>query len=286
MFRIGDLLAASFEDLDIESFDIELLDHSARQGADRLYAAEDPAMEVMSMTPQWSFLIEFAGRRWRLGLSPSAVGLTATTKGVEWPIVLVGAFVAALLVFIVLTVSGREIELSNLIADRTAALEQARRMAEKRRLELQTLMDHSPTVVMLKGLDGKLLTINREYERVFGVASPDHREQTVHDFLPPEVAQSADRHDRQVLTTGRPHVSEFKYVVNGAERVFFSIKFPVFDAHEEPMAVGLTMFDITELRETREALDRSEAIFTSLVRNSPAWVSARERAGGQRRLEA
>jgi PAS domain S-box-containing protein len=150
------------------------------------------------------------------------------------------------------------------------ALRAARRRAEEagaaiRRSEerLRAILDNSPAAIFLKDTAGRYLLVNRQYERLLGLAPGEALGKTDHDVLPAEVADALRDHDRQVLETGEAH--EWEEVLPQADgpHTFVAQKFPLRGPAGAPYAVGGIATDITDRkrieRELQRAKDEAEA---------------------------
>ncbi len=149
-------------------------------------------------------------------------------------------------------------ELKAQLAD-VRSVESALRESEER---FRMFVNCGPAVAFLKSEDGKMLWINRQCERAFGIRLSEWEGKSDEDLWPKSVARQLRENDLAVLA-GNITV-EYLERVPGPEgdRYWLSFKFPFTDSKGKRFIGGVAL-DITEkkrseneLRETRERLER------------------------------
>ena len=135
--------------------------------------------------------------------------------------------------------------------------EAALRHSEK---QLQQIIDGAPeTMVFLKDLEGRFITINSPLEKMLGVTRDEIRGKTDYDIITRDRADLYRAHDRQVMATGQPIlVEETALLADGQEHIFLASKFPLFDADGKPYAVCAISVDITDRRRAEQSIRKSE----------------------------
>jgi PAS domain S-box-containing protein len=153
------------------------------------------------------------------------------------------------------------------ITDRKRAEEQL--LDSERRL--RSVIDHTPAMVWVKGRDFRYQLVNSQFERVFGVPSEWIVGRRDEDILPACAIERVRAEDQLVLDGGQPVQEEITALRNGQQRMFLTVRFPLFDEQGAIQAVAGMSTDVTERRleerSKRERLQCSEQINAALAQN-------------------
>ncbi len=145
---------------------------------------------------------------------------------------------------------------------------------------LKTFIDHIPATITLRDVDGRYLMVNKQYSEVRGVTLEDVVGKKTDGVGP--AARNADMsaEHRSVLESRSTLEKEFRTRdVNGLERDFFGIRFPVFGADNEIVGVGGVSLDITERKQAEKALKESENRLNTFVDHIPASITLKNADG-------
>eukprot|EP00913_Durusdinium_trenchii_P028473 g26701.t1 len=140
-----------------------------------------------------------------------------------------------------------------------SALKQARAEVQELNRQLTGFLENSTTFIYVKDLEGRYTLCNHASESVLGVTPSQVRGRTDYDFLPTEIADRIQAHDREVAANGRPRKFEEATRVNGQERVYLVTKFPLRDERSRIYGVGGVCTDITQ-RKKAEQRQRLEVV--------------------------
>jgi PAS domain S-box-containing protein len=152
-------------------------------------------------------------------------------------------------------------ELEQRVADRTADLAAANRaLAEREQAlsasegRLQAVLDHSPSFIILKDLDGRIRFINRRFARILG----HDREHIVgrfdRDLFPPRLFEIYQQHDARALAAAGVVQSEEPVVDEGGVRIHAVSRFPLFDQSGTPYALCCIADDITDRKRAEDEI--------------------------------
>ncbi|MEC7523281.1 MAG: PAS domain-containing protein [Myxococcota bacterium] len=137
-------------------------------------------------------------------------------------------------------------------ADELTEEARAREESERR---LLAILEQTPAVVFIKDVDGRYTLVNQRFRELLGRPAAGL---TDHDFLPPEVADAMRENDRQVIEGGVAIQFEERVPVDGIERVYVTVKFPITDSDGEPLGVCGIATDVTQRKELEEQLRHSQ----------------------------
>ena len=93
--------------------------------------------------------------------------------------------------------------------------------------EVAGFMEYTPALIYMKDAEGRYLLVNSRHEQLFGTRNQAIRGRTVFEVYPEEMAAQFRRNDLKVLQYRRPYQAEETVTVQGEERVFLSVRFPI-----------------------------------------------------------
>jgi two-component system NtrC family sensor kinase len=125
-----------------------------------------------------------------------------------------------------------------------------------REIRLQAILDHSPTVIFVKDLEGRYLLTNRHFEQIFRLSREQIRGKKASDIFPEHVAQQLHANDRKVLESGRPIEVEEMVPQDESMHTYISMKFPLRDPEGRIYALCGISTDITERQRIQEERDQ------------------------------
>jgi PAS domain S-box-containing protein len=163
-------------------------------------------------------------------------------------------------------------ELEHRVAERTSELD---RLNERLRAEiaerstaelslresdarLQGMLDHSPSLIFMKDLQGHYVDANKQFEQTFHLTRQAIIGKTDHDIFPPEQAAAYRANDLEVLKTGRS--LQFEEVALHEDGLHPNIvwKFLLRRIDGTPYAICGIVTDITEQKGVEEALHQKQ----------------------------
>ena len=134
--------------------------------------------------------------------------------------------------------------------------------------DLSGVLEHSPSFVYLKGIDGRYLLAGRQSLEILGLAAEHAVGRTDHQLLPPAIAEARAACEREVMETGGSQELEEQLLVRGEARTFLTVVFPLRDVRGKPYAVAGIATDITEQKrisdEARRDVQRRDQFLAML----------------------
>jgi len=130
------------------------------------------------------------------------------------------------------------------------------RTAELRESEarLQGFIRHASAAIAFKGLDGRLLLVNRRAEALMGACQAATPGEDLLEAFPPDIAARAREHDERVITSRQETLTEETVTFpDGTLRNLLVQKFPLLDAIGHCWGIGVIATDITERKEAEQA---------------------------------
>jgi PAS domain S-box-containing protein len=112
---------------------------------------------------------------------------------------------------------------------------------------LHSLLGNSPTPICVFGRDGRIDTVNRAWERIFGISRDEAVGHPLPDIFPGGIPTKADVL-KEILASNLPVEMEESIPCPTGLRHFYTVKFPLQDAAGRPIAVGIIFVDVTEHR--------------------------------------
>ena len=150
------------------------------------------------------------------------------------------------------------------LTDRKRA-EAARRSAEK---QMQAIMDNTSAVIFVKGVDGRYLLVNRQYEGLFHVTREEMAGKRDEDIFPPELAHVLQENDQKAIEAGGPLQFEEIVLHDDGLHTYVSVKFPLFDAAGAVSALCGIAMDITDRKRSEERVRERESRLRAILDNA------------------
>ncbi|RCU45278.1 response regulator [Corallincola holothuriorum] len=139
---------------------------------------------------------------------------------------------------------------------------------EENRLLLKGILDYSPAVVNIKGLDGRYLLVNPGWCEATGISEEQAINHSPYDYLPKEVVGPLLAHDKEVIRKGDDVAFEEEFPhPDGTKHIYFSYRFPIRNSEGEVFALGSISTDITELTKAREVAEAATKAKSDFLAN-------------------
>lgn len=142
----------------------------------------------------------------------------------------------------------------------------------------QSVLEHAPFGIVLKGSDGRYQEVSQEWQRRFGYSRDEVVGKTPSELLPADIAKVYEASDSVVLNQGRKVVREEKLEgPDGRDGHYLTTLFPTLDREGGVSGMGLISTDITERKLAEIALEDSEQQIRAVTDNLPFLISRHDR---------
>lgn len=122
---------------------------------------------------------------------------------------------------------------------------------------LSAIMDNSPALIYVKDLEGRYITVNRQFESRYGLTG-EIVGKTAHDIFPAEMADLCRAQEQSVIESGKPFEVQETGVYEGQCRYYISTIFPLIDQTGAPTGICGISTDITAHKSLEEQLRHSQ----------------------------
>jgi diguanylate cyclase (GGDEF)-like protein/PAS domain S-box-containing protein len=163
-----------------------------------------------------------------------------------------------------------------LLVERLSGAERDARGAQTR---LQSILDHLPLAIYLRGLDGRYQIVNTYFANDYGLPPDQIVGKTAHELHPESLNDWAEELERPIRERGEAVAGESSAPhADGTEHYHWVIKYPVTDDRGELAAIGGAILDITSRRRAELAVAEAEAEQAALRRVATAVAQGAEPA--------
>ncbi len=135
------------------------------------------------------------------------------------------------------------------------------------------LIENADDPIAMINYNGEFIMVNHSAAWFFGCKRENFQGKTMWDVFPKENADSQMENIRKVLDTGEGQVFEGKTIIRGKEHYFRTNIQPMPIKNGGMRIVQLIAHDITLLKQTGEALQKSEEKFREVFNNANDGVS-------------
>ena len=140
---------------------------------------------------------------------------------------------------------------------------------------IRSLLNTSPDISFLIDCRGILLALNETFAQRFKKTVSELIGMNCYDLIPPDLAKSRKTHIDEVINTGKPA----SFIDRHQERYFENHIHPIKNPYGEVIQISIFAKDITEIKQTEEALRNSEVLYHSLVEHLPQCIFRKDKQG-------
>ncbi len=143
-------------------------------------------------------------------------------------------------------------------------------LALDREFRLRAIVDHSPSALSLKTVDGRYALANPNLQRIHHLSESEIIGKTDFDLYPAEIARAFRDNDARVVRTATRQTIEEFVPVDGQLRTYTSHMFPIVDSASAIRFICRISLDATDRVNAQRDLAASEARYRGLFENMNA----------------
>lgn len=129
---------------------------------------------------------------------------------------------------------------------------------QAREILLQSILNHSPNVTLIKDVNSKYVLTNRLFEQLLNLESGWIKGKSDYDIFPKEVADNCLVMDQTVLEAGKAVAYEMQLSQEDGIHTYYENKFPLYDQDGVIYGIGAISTDVTELKKAYEDLRKKD----------------------------
>ncbi len=163
-------------------------------------------------------------------------------------------------------------DLEQRVDERTAERKAAERALREGEEQIRAIINSVSVAISVKDVEGRLLFVNKAYERIYGVTDDAARGKTPSEALTESAAATERRltHDRKVTETRIADTREEKIPLpDGSFVDTFIAKTPMLNSHGDVIGVCSAITDLTEIKRVEQALRESEKRYRHMFQAAP-----------------
>ena len=157
-----------------------------------------------------------------------------------------------------------------------------RKQAEEELQKLASVVKYSSELINLATLDGKMIFLNKAGSKMLGIDSDKVEQVHIMEVIPDDLQELVQTELLPALMKGDTWEGELKYrnIKTGEVRDVHAITFTVKEPNtQKPLFLANVSIDITERKQSEEALRESEERFRYLTESSPLSVFQTDKDG-------
>ena len=144
---------------------------------------------------------------------------------------------------------------------------------------LNAIVQHSPSAIFVKDLEGRYLLVNDVFSVGSGIARSQVEGRSTGDVWPASEAAEILAAERDLLAQGSAEPKEERMVTTDGAHDFIVNRFLIPDEDGNPYAIGGIATDIAERLRAEQALTTRERLLDSVIRASPDMITLLDREG-------
>lgn len=139
--------------------------------------------------------------------------------------------------------------------------------------QTRTITDNIPMFISKFDSNMKLLFINRAYEEYYKIDRADYIGKNINEFHSIDLLNKIDPHIKKCLQGKSSSYCSERINQKGENRYYHSHLVPEFDSKKNVISVYVVTSDITEIKQTAAALQRSETKLRKITDSAPVMIN-------------
>ncbi len=141
--------------------------------------------------------------------------------------------------------------------------------------QIRAILDNTPALVYIKGLNGKLQFVNKKLKSFFG-----DQFNITEQSNPESLVDYPEGEDITVITNKETITKEVTFQQSYGNQYYYATKFPLIDRNGDAYGMCGILTDFTEYKKTQIKHQESEHKFSYLFQSVPAGISLSEAESG------
>ncbi|HRN51722.1 MAG TPA: ATP-binding protein [Anaerolineales bacterium] len=121
-------------------------------------------------------------------------------------------------------------------------------------LQLNSLIENSPSAISIKDVDGRYQMVNSQFERLAGLSQAQIIGKDADGVFKGTLLETVQENEVEALLTRRAATIEMNVQLEGKARTVLNLQFPLFDQEDELLGLGGIWTDITDQKQMEDNL--------------------------------
>jgi diguanylate cyclase (GGDEF)-like protein/PAS domain S-box-containing protein len=128
----------------------------------------------------------------------------------------------------------------------------------------EKVVENAPILMCIRDIDGNIVMSNETYKNIFSKDGKEITGLNIKDIINKRDIETIIKHDRIVIERGEKLEIEERTIINGVEKYFDSIKYPILDSKKNIVGLGVVAIDITDIKKERDKIYMNTTVFDSV----------------------
>ncbi|QYK49982.1 MAG: PAS domain-containing protein [Anaerolineales bacterium] len=120
--------------------------------------------------------------------------------------------------------------------------------------QMNSLIENSPSAISIKDVRGRYKLVNSQFAYLAQMDRDEIIGKPAEAIFRQPLLQAVIETDRKVFGSGEAASREIAAIVDGVERIYLNVKFPLFDEKDQILGLGGIWTDITEQKQLQDTL--------------------------------